>query len=63
MRHSGWHVSRGMRRCVGVLALLLAGCNAIFDIDERTPRRVCADPLLIDDLEDGNDEICTTGGR
>jgi len=44
-------------------AVLSAGCNAAFDIHEGTPRRLCADPLTIDDLEDGDGTICPSDGR
>ena len=64
MRHSGSHVSRGVRRCGCALALLLlAGCNPIFDIHEGKPRQLCAEDSLIDDLEDGDESICPTNGR
>ena len=47
------------------LAVLSAGCNALFGIHEGTPRPICVDPtgLLIDDMEDGDGLICQLGGR
>lgn len=41
----------------------MAGCNAIFGIHEGTPRPLCADPLTVDDMEDGDRWICRTDGR
>lgn len=62
--HAGLHVSRPRHPWGFALPLsLLAGCNAIFEISEGTPRPLCADELLIDDLEDGDGWICRTGGR
>jgi len=64
MRHADSHLARAVRLWACALALLLAlGCNPIFDISEGTPRPLCADPLLIDDLEDGDGTICPTNGR
>ena len=58
------HWTRAIRLWACTLALLLiAGCNAVFDISHGTPRPLCADPLLIDDLEDGDGSICPTNGR
>jgi hypothetical protein len=45
------------------VSVLLAGCNAIFDIEPGTPRPVCANALLIDDLEDGDETVCPSDGR
>jgi hypothetical protein len=44
-------------------ALSLAGCNALFGIEMGQPKIRCADPLLIDDMEDGKSDICPTNGR
>jgi hypothetical protein len=44
-------------------ATLTAGCNSVFDIHEGTPRHLCTDPLMIDDMEDGEGSICATSGR
>jgi hypothetical protein len=63
VKHPDLLVSRALRLWVCVLGLLLADCNAIFDISERTPRPLCADALLIDDMEDGDGLICPTSGR
>ena len=58
------HSTRAVRLWACALVLLVvAGCNAVFDISKGTPRRLCADPLLIDDLEDGDGSICLTNGR
>ena len=62
--------SRNNRRAL-CLALCLAalattfgtGCNAIFGIDGGKKRPMCADELLIDDMEDGDGEICNLNGR
>lgn len=56
--------ARAVRLATWVLAVLLVpGCNSIFDISEGTPRPLCADSMLIDDMEDGDDTICPTSGR
>ncbi len=52
-----------MRRFARPLLVLLTGCNVIFDIDAGQPRPICADALLIDDLEDGNRAVCASNGR
>jgi hypothetical protein len=46
-----------------VLASLTTGCNAAFDIDDAHPRPHCADPLIIDDMEDGDTFICASNER
>jgi len=46
-----------------VVVTTLCACNGIFDIHEGTPRPICADPMLIDDMEDGTSDICPTAGR
>jgi hypothetical protein len=58
------HLTRIARHwaCASTL-LLVAGCNAVFDISKGPPRPRCADELLIDDLEDGDESICPTNGR
>jgi len=43
--------------------VLAASCNSIFGIHQGTPRPICADPLMIDDMEDGDNLICTSSGR
>jgi hypothetical protein len=48
---------------VHAAVLVLTACNSVFDIHEGTPRPICADELMIDDLEDGDAWICETGGR
>jgi len=45
------------------MAALNTGCNSLFGIHEGTPRPMCADPLMIDDMEDGDGSICPTEGR
>ena len=58
------HSTRAVRLWACALVLLVvAGCNAVFDISKGTPRPLCADWLLIDDLEDGDGAICPTNGR
>jgi hypothetical protein len=44
-------------------ATLIAGCNRLFGIHEGTPRPMCTDLLMIDDMEDGDRSICRTSGR
>ncbi len=44
-------------------AALATGCNSIFGIHQGNPRPICADARLIDDMEDGDDVICRSGGR
>jgi hypothetical protein len=39
---------------------IAAGCNAAFGIREGQPLRGCPDALMIDDMEDGDGEICDT---
>lgn len=64
MRPSGSQLSRTARLGACALAsLLITGCNAIFDLSAGMPRRLCADPMLIDDMEDGDDTICATSER
>jgi hypothetical protein len=53
----------GMRSGLGIVVLLLTGCNSVFDIQERSRRPMCADPLMIDDMEDGDGDICRTKVR
>ena len=58
--------SRGLLRSPRLLlgaTVLAAGCNSIFGIHEGTPRPICADQLMIDDMEDGDDLICKSSGR
>lgn len=45
------------------VAVLTTGCNPIFGIREGTPRPMCADELMIDDMEDGEAAICPSSGR
>lgn len=52
-----------LRQLLFVIAALATGCNATFDIHEGKPRSICADPLLIDDMEDGLGDICSMNGR
>ena len=42
-----------------------AGCNSLFGIHKEKPRPICVDPtgLLIDDMEDGDGQICELSGR
>jgi hypothetical protein len=40
------------------VVLCAGGCNAIFDIRAGQPRTGCKDEFIIDDLEDGDGEIC-----
>jgi hypothetical protein len=42
---------------------LLAGCNALFGIRDGHSRPSCLDELMIDDMEDGDAEICSAGMR
>jgi hypothetical protein len=44
-------------------ATLTTGCNSLFGIHEGAPRSLCADSLMIDDMEDGDGSICPTNGR
>ncbi|HEX7507330.1 MAG TPA: hypothetical protein VF550_11205, partial [Polyangia bacterium] len=44
-------------------AMLSTGCNSLFGIHEGTPRPMCTDGLMIDDMEDGDGFICPTNGR
>lgn len=58
--------SRGLLRSPRLLlgaTVLAAGCNSIFGIHEGTPRPICADQLMIDDMEDGDNLICKSSGR
>ena len=59
------HPRKGGRslQVVLVAALLSAGCNYMFGIKEGPPRPICADPLVIDDMEDGKGDICKSNGR
>jgi len=48
-----------------LLALAIVGtaCNSVFDIQKGQPRAQCADLLTIDDMEDGDGEVCESDGR
>jgi hypothetical protein len=67
----GRESSRRNSRCWLILTLLLAtlgtalstGCNSVFDLQEGKQRPICADPLMIDDMEDGEGSICESQGR
>lgn len=63
IEHRCSRVSRQVFPYVGAVTLLLAGCNAIFDIEAGAPRSLCADAQLIDDLEDGDETVCASNGR
>jgi hypothetical protein len=54
---------RGALRLGFIAATLTTGCNSLFGIQEGTPRPICTDSLLIDDMEDGEGAICPSDGR
>ena len=55
--------SRSTLHWVLVTVALSTGCNSVFGIHEGKPRSICADELMIDDMEDGDGGICASGGR
>src|SRR5712672_2738344 len=58
-------MKRRLLRIAFVGALLVSGCNAIFDIraGKASLDGPCADALVIDDMEDGDGFICELGRR
>src|SRR5436190_6265902 len=53
-------VRRSSLVVAALCAVSLAGCNAIFGIQEGKRRAGCRDTFDIDDLEDGDGAICDT---
>jgi hypothetical protein len=50
-------------RLAFIAGMLTTGCNSLFGIHQGTPRPICGDPNVIDDMEDGDAIICQSNGR
>ena len=63
MAASGARAGNLVLRLAVLGATLFVWCNPLFGIHEGQPPPRCADPNLIDDMEDGDGAICEVNGR